>query len=349
VIRGRPGEHDGPNEGPPAPGDRTGYTIVVTGANSGIGSEVARALVARGAHVVLAVRDPTKGEQAAGHLTGPGSTSVVELDLADLDSVAQCAKTLLERHDHLSALVCNAGVMGGPLQLSAQGFELQMATNHLGHVALIAALWPLLHASASRIVLVSSGEARAGQLSAHTTTAQLLKPSPYDGRQVYRNSKQANLLFAQELHRRCAQAGSPVSVVAVHPGAVGTNLFARQLVRAGRHRLAAVSKTVTSVLLPSVAAGARSTLQALDESTPSGAFVAPSGSAQLRGRPRITDVYPAGADPATAAHLWELTEQALRTALPPPAPSRLANPVPITTNGSRSSWGRPGARATRSI
>jgi NAD(P)-dependent dehydrogenase (short-subunit alcohol dehydrogenase family) len=296
--------------------EQTGRTFVVTGANSGIGLEAARGLVGRGAHVVLAVRDTVKGEEAAARVAGPGSTSVVELDLADLDQVAGCAAALLERHDNLSGLICNAGVMGGPLLLTAQGFERQMATNHLGHAALVAALWSLLHASAARVVLVSSTEARDGQLSPQTTRAQLLNPAPYDGRQVYRNTKQANLLFAQELHRRCGTAGSPVSAVAVHPGASATNLFAGQLDRAGRDRLASVSKVVATVLLQSAAAGALSTLRALDDSTPSGAFVGPARFAQLRGRPELLDVYASASDPATAARLWELTEQALGTRLP---------------------------------
>jgi len=163
---------------------------------------------------------------------------------------------------------------------------------------------------------VSSGEARGGMLSPQTTREQLLNPTPYDGKQVYRNTKQANLLFAQELHRRCASAGSRVTAVAVHPGAVATNLFARQLERAGRDRLAAVSKVVTKVLLPSAAAGALATLRALDDGTPSGAFVAPSGLAQLRGQPELRDVYASAKDPATAARLWALTEQALGRPLP---------------------------------
>jgi NAD(P)-dependent dehydrogenase (short-subunit alcohol dehydrogenase family) len=292
-------------------GEQTGRTFVVTGSNSGIGFETARALVTRGAHVVLAVRDTNKGEKAAAQLAGPGSTSVVELDLADLDQVAGCAKRLLDSHENLSALICNAGVMGGPLLLSPQGFELQMATNHLGHAALIAALWPLLNASASRVVMLSSNEARRGQLSPQTTREQLLNPDPYDGKQVYRNTKQANLLFAQELHRRCEKVGSPARVVAVHPGTVATNLFARQLDRAGRSLLGSVSKILTTVPLSSPATGARGTLRALDESTPSGAFVAPSGFAQLRGLPELAEVYPSGKDPATAARLWALTEQVL--------------------------------------
>jgi NAD(P)-dependent dehydrogenase (short-subunit alcohol dehydrogenase family) len=297
-------------------GKQTGRTFVVTGANSGIGLEAARDLVGRGAQVVLAVRDTAKGERAAARLAGPGSTSVVALDLSDLDQLADCAATLLDRQDNLSALICNAGVMGGPFLLSPQGFERQMATNHLGHAALVAALWPLLHASAARVVVVSSTEARGGRLSPQATREQLLNPAPYDGRQVYRNTKQANLLFAQELHRRCRRAGSPVSAVAVHPGASATNLFARQLEQSGRGRLAPVSKVVTAVLLQSAAAGALATLRALDPSTPSGAFVGPARFAQHRGPPELLDVYTSGKDPATAARLWELTEQALGTPLP---------------------------------
>jgi NAD(P)-dependent dehydrogenase (short-subunit alcohol dehydrogenase family) len=297
-------------------GAQTGRSFVVTGANSGIGLEAARELVGRGAHVVLAVRDTAKGEQAAARLTGPGSTSVVELDLSDLDHVADCATTLLDRQDNLSALICNAGVMGGPCLLTRQGFERQMATNHLGHAALVAALWPLLHASASRVVVVSSTEARGGRLSPQTTRGQLLNPAPYDGRQVYRNTKQANLLFAQELHRRCRNARSPVSAVAAHPGASATNLFARQLEQSGRGRLARVSKVVTAVLLQSAAAGALATLRALDHRTPSGAFVGPARFGQHRGRPELLDVYASAKDPATAARLWELTEHALGRPLP---------------------------------
>lgn len=308
--------------------DLVGRTYVVTGANSGIGFEVARNLVARSAHVVLAVRDVGRGEQAAALLPGPGSTSVLQLDLADLDQVAYAATVLLDRDDGIAGLVCNAGVMGGPMLLSAQGFELQMATNHLGHAAFVAVLWPVLSAGAARIVLVSSGEARGGALSSETTPRQLLHPSPYDGKQVYRNTKQGNLLFARELHRRCLRAGASVSAVAAHPGAVATNLLARQLERAGRPGLAALSKNLTPLLLRSAAAGARSILTALNDSTASGDFIAPSGLGQLRGEPKVADIYASGNSSGSAARLWKLTEEVLGISLPP-QPDAHASRAPV--------------------
>src|SRR4051812_35812472 len=214
--------------------EQTGRTFVITGGNSGIGLEAARDLAGRGGHVVLAVRDLEKGEQARAAITAgaKGSAEVRHLDLADLDSVAAFAKGLTEQLDAdgrlLNALVCNAGVMGGPLLMTTQGYERQMGTNHLGHAALVTALWPALHAAGGRVVIVGSIAARGGRLSAATTREDLVAPSPYESGKVYANTKQANLLFAQELHRRVVAAGSPVSVVACHPGVSWTNLFSRQ-------------------------------------------------------------------------------------------------------------------------
>jgi protochlorophyllide reductase len=301
-------------------GTQTGRTFVVTGSNSGIGVETARELVQRGGHVVLAVRDVARGEQARDDLLaagGQGRASVVELDLADLDSVAAAAKQVTDQHPSLNGLVCNAGVMGGPFGTTVQGFERQMGTNHLGHAALVSALWPLLRSSAGRVVLVSSIAARGGRLSATSTTDDLVAPSPYRAQAVYANTKQANLLFAQELHRRTVAAGSPVSVVAAHPGVSATNLFSRQLRERGLSLLAPVADVVMKLALMPSAGGALPVLRALDTSTPSGAFVGPASLGQTRGRPELLDVYSTGRDEAAAARLWELTEQVLDRPLLP--------------------------------
>ena len=302
--------------------EQTGRTFVITGANSGVGLEAARDLVSRGAHVVLACRDVAAGEKArTSILTGArGTAEVRELDLADLDSVASFAKGLMAQLDEdsrsLNALVCNAGVMGGPPLFTTQGFDRQMGTNHLGHTALITALWPALHQAAGRVVLLSSIAARGGRLAADSTKADLVAPSPYETQKVYANTKQANLLMAMELHRRVVAAGSPVSVVAAHPGVSWTNLFPRQLREQGRGWLVPLLTAVHPLVFQSAAAGALPTLRALHSSTPSGAFVGPKAFNQYRGRPELLEVYPTGSDPAIAARLVALTEEVLGTPLP---------------------------------
>ena len=297
-------------------GELTGRTVLVTGATSGIGLATARDLVGRGAHVLLAVRDVDKGERVCAQLTGRGAASVVHLDLADLDQVASAAKTVLDTIDSLSALVCNAGLMAGPHRLSSQGHELQMATNHLGHAALVAGLWPLLQTSAARVVLVSSIAARGGRLSPASTVDDLVAPTPYVASQVYGTTKQANLLFAVELARRASRAGSPVSAVAVHPGVSNTDLFLRHLPGGRRSPLVPVAKAVGGLVLQYPEAGALPTLRGLDHSTPSGAYVGPGGLGQLRGRPVLLELPSTARDPATAQRLWALTEQVLDTPLP---------------------------------
>lgn len=298
-------------------GEQTGRTVVITGSNSGIGLEAARELVARGAHVVMACRDTTRAEAARRTLGGKGSTSIAQLDLTDLDSVSSFAKRLADDHPVVNGLVCNAGVMGGALALTAQGHERQMGTNHLAHAALVSALWPQLVQSAGRVVVVSSIAARGGTLSASSTADDLVAPQPYVPGQVYARTKQANLLFAQELHRRASAAGFPVSAVACHPGVSATNLFARQQQDSGRGWLAPLIRPVTSVLMQSPRAGAEPTLRALDHTTPSGAFVGPRRLAQWRGPAELIDVYSTGSDPAVAARLWDLTEEVLGAPLLP--------------------------------
>ena len=274
-----------------------GRTVVITGGNSGIGLEAAKALRSQGADVVLACRDVARSQRQA-----PGFT-VRELDLADLDSVARFADGT-ERAD---ALVCNAGVMGGPMLMTTQALERQMGTNHFGHAALVARLFPQL----SRIVVISSIAARGGSLGPDMTVEDLTSPAAYAPQVVYSNTKQANLLFAQELHRR---VGDRVPTVAAHPGVSWTNLFPRQLKDEGRGYLVPPMRLLGPVLLQSAKAGAAPTLMALE--APSGSFVGPKGFNQARGKPHLLEVYRTASDPATAARLWQLTEEVLGLPLP---------------------------------
>jgi NAD(P)-dependent dehydrogenase (short-subunit alcohol dehydrogenase family) len=276
-------------------------TVVITGGASGIGLAAARELRSAGAEVVLACRDVERARAAA-----PG-LAVRALDLADLDSVAAFAAATTS----VDALVCNAGVMGGPLLCTTQGYERQMGTNHLGHAALVARLFPLLEQAAGRVVVISSIAARGGSLGPAMTVDDLVSPPAYDPQQVYSNTKQANLLFAQELHRR---VGTRVAVVAAHPGVSWTNLFPRQLRDEGRGWLVPPMRVLGPLLLQSARAGAQPTLRALGE--PSGSFVGPKRLNQWRGPAELLEVYRTGSDPVTAARLWELSEQVLGLPLP---------------------------------
>lgn len=298
--------------------EQTGRTFVITGANSGIGLETARELVARGATVVLACRDLARGNQARDQIArgAAGRALVLPLDLTDLDSVAAFSRDLPQHVPSLNALVCNAGVMGGDRASTAQGLERQMGTNHFGHAALVAGLWPLLEPAAGRVVLVSSIVARGGDLTGGSRAGDLTDPQPYRAAAVYARTKQANLLYAQELHRRAQAAGSAVSVVACHPGVSATGLLGRQLRDQGKAWLAPLAGPLLRVVAQSARAGAAPTLRALDHSTPSGAFVGPTRLNQWRGAPELLEVYPTGADQAAAARLWELTTEVLGLGVP---------------------------------
>lgn len=296
---------------PPGPGDLRGRTIVITGGNSGVGFEAARVLAGAGAHVVLACRDAERARRAGSEIAGSdGTVSTISLDLADLDSVAGAVKVLGEDHPVLDAVVANAGVMGGREALSAQGFELQMATNHLGHFAFLAGVWPSIVAGEGRVVVLSSIASRGGRLDADLTREDLVRPSPYRPNAVYSNTKQANLLFAQELARRGTAAGRPVRVAAAHPGVAWTNLVPRQFADEGKGWLLPVVRLLRPVIFQSAYAGALPIVRAVtDPDLPSGAFVGPRSLHGARGRPELLDVFRVGRDRATAARLWELSEE----------------------------------------
>ncbi|MHB8341562.1 MAG: oxidoreductase, partial [Mycobacteriales bacterium] len=296
-----------------AVGDLDGQVVVVTGGNSGVGLEAARVLGAHGARVFVACRDKARGEEAAHRMSATARlpVSFVALDLADLDSVAGCAEELAGRLDRLDVLVNNAGVMAGPRMATAQGFERQMGTNHLGHFALTARLWPLLAATpGGRVVTVSSIAARGGSLGPGMSEQDLVDPQPYRAQQVYSNTKQANLLFTLELHRRAVAAGVGVRAVSAHPGVSYTNLMLRQLSEEGRGWAVPVARVVGPVVLQSAAAGALPTVRAAtDPGVSGGAFVGPRRFHQARGAPELLEVYPPGRDGAAATRLWALSEK----------------------------------------
>jgi NAD(P)-dependent dehydrogenase (short-subunit alcohol dehydrogenase family) len=299
-------------------GDQSGKTFVVTGANSGVGLEAARLLAVRGGTVVLGCRDPQRAEGARAELDreASGRVSTIALDLADLESVRRSAAELRDKHGTIDALINNAGVMGGARMSTAQGFERQMGTNHLGHFLLTAQLWPsITAASAGRVVNVSSLASRGGKLDADMTEDTLVDPKPYRESAVYSNTKQANLLFTAELQRRIDAAGRPVRAVAVHPGVSATALFGRQ-VRENRfpfiRMLGPVADGFARVAFQSSAAGALPTVRgAVDADLPGGSLVGPKTLGGSRGKPEILDMFKPGTDEKTAQRLWELSEQIL--------------------------------------
>lgn len=270
--------------------DLTGRVIVVTGASSGIGEASARALAAAGAHVVLAVRDTAKGERVAA--TMRGTIEVRPLDLEDLASVRAFAAAWTGPID---ILVNNAGIMMVPEGRTADGFERQIGTNHLGHFALTNLLLPHI---TDRVVTVSSNAHARGRLDLDDLNWQT---RPYDASQAYSDSKLANLLFTLELQHRLDAAGSTVRALAVHPGMVRTNLFGHRRV------VGAIFGFVGRLVMQDPAHGARTTLYAATHDIPGGSFIEPGGFAHLRGDPEIAVASPSAYDAASAAGLWAVS------------------------------------------
>jgi NAD(P)-dependent dehydrogenase (short-subunit alcohol dehydrogenase family) len=283
-----------------------GRSALVTGANSGIGLPTALALARRGAHVRLACRNPESGARAAEAIRAevPGARlSVLQLDLASLASVAALADAW---QGPLDLLVNNAGVMAPPAWRStADGFELQFGTNHLGHFALTGRLLPaLLAAPAARVVTVSSLRHRAG-------TAAVLQGNQRQGyrpQAAYGNSKLANLLFGLELQRRAVEHGTRLTSTVAHPGVSATNLMlapdgmgANPIMRQG-------GRLLGRLLFQPPAAGALPSLYAASAAAP-GSYSGPGGPGELRGRPGPARIQPAGRDRQLAAQLWDLSEE----------------------------------------
>ncbi|WP_433269990.1 oxidoreductase [Actinosynnema sp. CS-041913] len=286
--------------------DQAGRTVLVTGANSGLGLRTAEVLGAKGARVLLACRSPERGRRALERvLAGGGSAELVALDLADLASVRDAAAAVRERADKLDVLVNNAGVMAVPLGRTADGFERQFGTNHLGHAALTWQLMPLLRATpGARVVTLSSLAHRIGSLDLADPDYEVRRYSPWG---AYGQSKLANLLFARELDRRCRSAGADVTSVAAHPGLTATEL-STNMARAHRNPLLSLGARISDLIAQNVRMGALPQLYAATSAdVEGGAFYGPDGFRGTRGYPTRAGSSAAAHDELAAGRLWDLT------------------------------------------
>ncbi|MBH0097755.1 SDR family NAD(P)-dependent oxidoreductase [Salinibacterium sp. NSLL150] len=288
-------------------GDLTGTVAIVTGANSGLGFETSRALLKAGAHVVMTMRSAEKADAAKQALLddlGAVSLETMLLDLADLESIRRFSEMFHGKHSRLDLLVNNAGIMMTDAQLTIDGFESQLGTNHLGHFALTGHLMDLIESTpAARVVSLSSlahrwGFMEFGNLMFHNGS--------YTPRAAYGRSKLANLLFAYELQRRFDAAGVDAISVAAHPGTAGTgladHLFNRWYLRP--------LKALVFLGLQTPKQGARPSLRAATDPTAQGAdFFGPSGRNQHRGAPVRVESTAASHSQVDAAKLWAESER----------------------------------------
>ena len=280
----------------------SGRTAIVTGANSGIGRAAASALAGAGARVVLAVRTPEKGERAAAQM--PGETEVRPLDLASLQSVRDFAVGW--DGGEIDLLINNAGVMVPPLTRTAEGFELQFGTNHLGHFALTNLL---LDRVTGRVVTVASGAHRMGKIDFDDLNWERRS---YRAWSAYGQSKLANLLFTAELQRRLTEAGSPVIATAAHPGYAATNLqFA-----SGKKLQDWASHVSNALFGQSEEDGALPTLYAATVDVPGNSYAGPSGFMEARGPAKLVGRSAAAKDADVARRLWEVSEELTGVSFP---------------------------------
>ncbi|SFJ58230.1 SDR family NAD(P)-dependent oxidoreductase [Cellulomonas sp. KH9] len=280
--------------------DQGGRVAVVTGATSGLGYETARVLAQHGASVVLAVRDVEKGKQAASRIGG--DVSVQALDLTSLASVRSAAADLRAAHPRLDLLINNAGVMYTPRQTTADGFELHLGTNHLGHFALTGLLLDrLLPTPGSRVVTVAS---TAHRLRADIHFDDLQWERSYSRVGAYGQSKLANLMFTYALQRRLASHGTTVAVAA-HPGISRT-----ELLRAAPAAMQLIVGRIAGPFFQSAAMGALPTVRAAtDPHVVGGQYYGPGGRREISGHPTVVSSSPQSHDEAVQERLWTVSEQ----------------------------------------
>jgi NAD(P)-dependent dehydrogenase (short-subunit alcohol dehydrogenase family) len=291
--------------------DQSGRIALITGANSGIGWDAARVLAARGAVVLLGARSRERGGEAMARIRAihpAAAVRLLEVDLSDLESVARAAEQVRSEHTRLDLLINNAGLMMIPARKTAQGFEMQLGVNHLGHFALTGQLLPQLQATpGSRVVSVSSNGHKFGRIRFE----DLHWESGYSPAGAYAQSKLANLLFTFELQRRLEAAGCDTTALAAHPGGSNTNL--------GRENPGGLGYTLLGVLRPlferfvaqSSAMGALTTLRAaVDPGARGGEYYGPGGRMEQTGYPVRVDSNERSKNAEDARRLWELSEQA---------------------------------------
>ena len=289
--------------------DQSGRTAVVTGANSGLGFVTARELARAGARVVLACRNLDKGRAAVAEIerdVPEAELELEELDLASLGSVRAFAERFRARHEGLDLLVNNAGVMAPPRRVTADGFELQLGTNHLGHFALTQLLLPAMEGREdARVVTLSSNGHKLGRIAFDNLNGE----RRYFRWSAYCQSKLANLLFALELDRRLRARGSTVKSLAAHPGYAATNLqsaaaplFDRLVMKVGN---VVIAQNHEMGALPQLYAATAPGLEG-------GEYVGPDGIGEQRGRPTLVKPARAALGTRTARRLWEVSEELTR-------------------------------------
>jgi NAD(P)-dependent dehydrogenase (short-subunit alcohol dehydrogenase family) len=286
--------------------DQSGRVAVITGSNTGIGYQTAAALATRGARVVLAVRNLDKGNDAVARIRSASPRAdftVCKLDLSSLDSVRAAADALRSDHPRIDLLINNAGVMWTPKQRTADGFELQFGTNHLGHFALTGLLLDrLLGVDGSRVVTVSSVGHRV-MAAIHFDDLQWERI--YNRIAAYGQAKLANLLFTYELQRRLAEGNKPTIAVAAHPGGSNTELT-RNLPAV----LRPIERLVVPIIFQSAEMGALPTLRAATDSTVEGGqYYGPDGIGEQRGHPQPVRSSKQSHDPELQRRLWTASEE----------------------------------------
>lgn len=288
--------------------DLTGKTVVVTGGNSGLGFETAKALAQKGANVVLACRSESKGEAAKTAILKEfheAKVVVMVLDLMDLSSIKSFAERFTRNYSQLHILINNAGIMTSPYGLTKDGFESQMGTNHLAHFALTGLLLDTLARTPnSRVVVVSSLAHKQWKISFDNTIFE--NAQGYNSMRAYARSKLANLLFTYELQRKFETNGINSIAVAAHPGVSFTNL--------GRHRegkfLFQLLRPLIKKILPTPKSGALPQLRAaVEKDVKGGEFYGPSGLLQLAGNPVLVKSRKTSYNPNDAKKLWSMSEE----------------------------------------